>query len=139
MTLYSETWSKHKHEKYDIPMDLQWSSLPIDIVGVIARYTGKLKRRGDSFVNQIDIWSPKYEKLREFVTKRQNSPIDSLFIDIPFSDMLGVFHNSMFYSYGSASYCRSGTELWFKISEPWYICSQDHYYFRRLGDVVLSY
>jgi hypothetical protein len=117
-------------------MESQWASLPIDLVGVIAGYTGKLRRRGDSFVTQIDIWSPKYTKLREFVRGRQKLPIDLPFTDIPFSDMLGVFHSSTFYSYGSASYCRRGAEVWFKISEPWYICAKDHYYFHRLAAVV---
>jgi len=39
----------------------------MDIVGVITSYTGKLKRRGDSFVNQIDVQSPALARGRELM------------------------------------------------------------------------
>jgi hypothetical protein len=101
---------------------MDWSSLPIDIVGVIAGYTGKLKRRGDSFVNQIDVQAPAFGKLRSCLQKKaQNQPTNP-FTEIPFSEMNGVLYNNTFYGYGSASFCRDGDTTWYKITEPWYIC-----------------
>ena len=113
---------------------MDWSSLPIDIVGVIAGYTGKLKRRGDSFVNQIDVQSPVFGNLRSCLQKKAQNQPTTPFTEIPFSEMNGVLYNNTFYGYGSASFCRDGDTTWYKITEPWYICSQkEHPYFNKLS------
>lgn len=107
---------------------MDWSSLPMDIVGVITSYTGKLKRRGDSFVNQIDIQSPALARVRHCLQKKaqdlcpQSRQPTTPFTEIPFSEMNGVLYNNTFYGYGSASFCRDGDTTWYKITEPWYIC-----------------
>jgi hypothetical protein len=111
-------------------MDL--SSLPIDIVGVIVSYTGKLKRRGDSFVTQIDVKGPAYAQVRQSLEHKAQKQPNTPFVDLPFSEMLGVSYKNTFYGYGSASFCRDGDTTWYKITEPWYVCAKrDHPYFKK--------
>ena len=114
-------------------MDSRWSTLPIDIVGKIASYTRQLRRRRDSFANQIDVDSPAFAHIRQCVQKKADSQAQVRhFTNIPFSDMLGIIHDSTFYGYGSqVSYYRDGPDTWYKIDDPWYICAEgDHPYFR---------
>jgi len=117
-------------------MDSRWSTLPIDIVGKISSYTRQLRRRRDSFANQIDVDSPAFAKIRQCVQKKADSQAQVRhFTNIPFSDMLGIIHDSTFYGYGTAvSYYRDGLDTWYKIDEPWYICAEgDHPYFRYIS------
>lgn len=122
-------------------MDSRWSTLPIDIVGKIASYTRQLRRRRDSFANQIDVDSPAFKAIRQCVQKKAESQAKGKrahlrpFTNIPFSDMLGIIHDDTFYGYGTGvSYCRDGLDTWYKINDPWYICAEgDHPYFRYIS------
>jgi hypothetical protein len=51
-------------------MESYWKTLPFDIVTEILQFDGRIKRRKDSFVDQIDVNGDMYRLVRETLAKK---------------------------------------------------------------------
>jgi hypothetical protein len=84
-------------------MESYWKTLPFDIVTEILQFDGRIKRRKDSFVDQIDVNGDVYRLVRETLAKKvdakKNMMIDGerYYIDIPLSIMFGVIYDNKWY------------------------------------------
>ena len=50
-----------------------FSNLPIDIVHLIIEYNGSMKLRNGIYMNQLDVKSKKFNRLREIYIKKKRS------------------------------------------------------------------
>lgn len=79
---------------------IPWDSLPIDIVGHIFGYTGKIKRRGDRFADQLDLQSPLYDSVKETLQRKVEAKRaaiienDTYYVEIPIRGSLGVIYDN---------------------------------------------
>lgn len=83
-----------------------WKELPVDIIGRIVAYTGKLKRNGDIFMNQIDVYSPRYDAVRRAIQQKITAKEkitrdgDRYYIDIALTETTGVIYDNLWYGDG---------------------------------------
>jgi len=119
-------------------MESYWKTLPFDIVTEILQFDGRIKRRKDSFVDQIDVNGDVYQLVRETLAKKvdakKNMMIDGerYYIDIPLSITFGVIYDNKWYGRETiVSFYRDiRKSTWYSFLDPIYLfCNIYHSYY----------
>jgi hypothetical protein len=115
----------NREEKRMLPL---WKELPLDVVGRIVAYTGKLKRNGNRFVNQIDVYSQRYDAVRGTIQQKIKAKEkitrdgERYYIDIALTETMGVIYDHLWYGDGfQISFYRDQRKnLCYRMSHPFY-------------------